>query len=425
MRVTVKSVISFLLGLVFFGVYQGGKYFMNNRLQELAIVLALGLYFYSAVFTAFTDRTIRWAWWFWLTPLFVGYVMISSSLAFSINAGVSMVPSLFAAREFMILFLGPTVYFLYRLGFSLKKIENILIAAMVLVIFSYLFFYHTIDLRAAYFSKGYMFYLVTYDEWRGFRLKPPTYVLIILTFYGLMRIFQPSDRLVKTGFLILVALVGYIWFLQKARSQMATLVMSLMIYPILFKRPNRMNLFILVAPLGVMLLIAGSDILVDKFMNAEGAEVRAASYKTAWTVALKLPVFGYGQSSAFSKTYQDIFGGKFFPDDLGLIGMTFKYGFIGLAMYLFFNFYTATRILKANWYYYRHHKAHNPLLWALFIQATASTTNMMLVPGLAYAEGLATGSLAIALTACYYEEFGIKPGKAKRSKPTDLKPDSS
>lgn len=423
MRINVKTVISFCLILIFYCGYQGGKYFMNNRIQELGLALTLALYFYGAVFTAFTDRTIRWAWWFWSAPMFAGYVMISSSLAFSINADVDISPSLFATREFLIVFLAPALYFLYRLGFSLKDLEKIFILSLIIIIFNYLFFYFTVDLKAAYFSTGYMSYLVTYD-WRGYRLKPPTMGLIILTYYGLIRLFQPSKPLKKIGFLMIIGLVGYVWSLIMARSQMATLAMALVLYPILFKRPNRMNLFILVAPMGLMLLIAVSDILIDNFMHAEGAEVRAVSYKIAWDTALELPFVGYGQSSGYSKTYQAIFGPKFFPDDLGLVGMTFKYGFFGLALYVFFNFYIATRLLKVNWYYRKLYGSHNPVIWSLFMLMTALTINMILVPALAYMQGLTTASLSMAITACYYEEFGLRPGKTSQFNSTKSQLDS-
>ena len=419
MRISVKTLIGSILVVIFFAAYQGGRYFMNNRLQELGLALTLALYFYGALFTAFTDRAIRWAWWFWMAPLFASYVLISSSLAFSINAQVGIAPSLFASREFLIVFLAPALYFLYRLGFSLQQIEKLFVIALVIIIVNYLFFYFAIDLEAAYFSTGYMHYQVTYDEWRGYRLKAPVWALIILTFYGLMRLFQPDSAFNKGGWLLVLGLVFYVWSLLMARAQMAALILAAIIYPILFSRPNRMNLFILVAPLGLMFLIAVSGILVENFMKAEGAEVRAAAYGIAWEEALKHPIFGYGQSSGYSKTYQDIFGGKFFPDDLGLVGLTFKYGFIGLALYVFFHFYVTARLLKANWYYRKHYGAHNPLLWSLFILMTAFTFNLFLIPGLAYMQGLTTASFAIAITACYYEEVGLRPGKTRRSTTAD------
>ncbi len=412
MRISVKALIGFFLILIFYAGYQGGKYFMNNRFQELGIALTFALYFYGAAFTAFTDRGIRWGWWFWSAPMMAGYVMGSSSLAFALNAGVGMAPSLFAAREFLIVFLAPTLYFLYRLGFSPAQLERIFVTSLVVIVINYLFHYFRIDLESAYFSTGYMSYLVTYDEWRGYRLKPPTFALLILTCYGLMRLFQPGRTLDKMGWLAVLGLVGYIWSLIMARSQMATLVLAMLLYPVFFSRPNRMNLFVLVAPLGVMLLIALSGVLVDNFMHAEGAEVRAKSYATAFDTIKALPLFGYGQSSGYSKTYQDIFGPKFFPSDLGLVGITFKYGLIGLGLYLFFNFYVAARLLKVNWYYRKHYGRHNPVIWSLFVLMTALTINLILNPGLAYMQGLTTAAFALAMTACYYEEFGLRPGKA-------------
>jgi hypothetical protein len=412
-RISVKALIGFFLILIFYAGFQGGKYFMNNRFQELGIALTFALYFYGAVFTAFTDRRIRWSWWFWSAPAMAGYIMGSSALAFSQNAGVGMFPSLFAAREFLIVFLAPTLYFLYRLGFSPAHLERIFIISLIVIVFNYLFHYFRIDLESAYFSTGYMSYLVTYDEWRGYRLKPPTFALLILTSYGLMRVFQPGGARDKAAWLMMLGLVGYIWSLIMARSQMATLAMAMMLYPIFFSRPNRMNLFVLAAPLGLMVLIALSGVLVDNFMHAEGAEVRAKSYAMAFKMIQELPLFGYGQSSGYSKTYQDIFGPKFFPSDLGLVGITFKYGMIGLLMYLFFNFYVAARLLKVNWYYRKHYGRHNPLIWSLFVLMTALTINLILNPGLAYMQGLTTASFALAITACYYEEFGLRKGKRR------------
>jgi hypothetical protein len=103
---------------------------------------------------------------------------------------------------------------------------------------------------------------------------------------------------------------------------------------------------------------------------------------------------------------------------LGLVGITFKYGFFGLALYVFFNFYIAARLLKVNWYYRKLHGEHNPVIWSLFMLITALSINMILVPALAYMQGLTTASLSMAITACYYEEFGLRSGKTSHNNPT-------
>jgi hypothetical protein len=406
-RISIQSIIGFLLILIFFAGYQGGKYFLNNRFQELGLALTFALFFYGAIYTALTDRGIRWNWWFWSAPVLVGYIMLSSSLAFALNAGTGIMPSLFAAREFLIIFFAPTLYFLYRLGLPLARLEKLFVISLVIIIVNYIVSYHRVDLEAAYFSTGYMSYLVTYDEWRGYRLKPPTFALIILTCYALIRLVQRSRALEKLGMLIVLGMVGYVWSLIMARSQMATVVLSMMIYPLFLSRANRMNLVILVLPVGLMLLIGLSGFLVDSFMHAEGAEVRAKSYIQAWKTTMELPIFGYGQSSGYSKTYQDIFGPKFFPTDLGIIGTAFKWGFVVVALYLFFDFYVLLRLLKVNWAYRKHYGMHNPVIWSVLMMMTALSLNLILNPGLAYMQGLTTASFAIALTAGYYEQLGL------------------
>ncbi|WP_156929257.1 hypothetical protein [Marichromatium purpuratum] len=406
-RLSVKSIVGFLFILIFFAGYQGGKYFANNRFQEVGLALTFLLFFYGAVFTALTDRTIRWSWWFWSAPLIVGYVMLSSSAAFALNAGVPIMPSLFASREFLILFLAPTLYFLYRLGFAVEDMHRLFVTSLVIIILNYILSYHRVDLEAAYFSTGYMSYLVTYDEWRGYRLKPPTFALIILTCYASIRLFQDGSALRKLLWVVPLLLVGYVWSLIMARSQMATVAMAMLLYPIFLSRPNRANLLVLVVPVGLMLLLAAGSTLVDAFMNAEGADVRAKAYVIAWQTALEHPVIGFGQSSGYSKTYQDVFGPKFFPDDLGIVGTAFKYGFLGVFLYLFANFYVLSRLIKTNWYYRKRHGVHHPLIWSLLMMMTALTLNLILNPGLAYMQGLTTAAFAVGITACLYEDMGL------------------
>ena len=81
-----------------------------------------------------------------------------------------------------------------------------------------------------------------------------------------------------------------------------------------------------------------------------------------------------------------------------MVGMTYKYGLVGLALYLFMHGLIWLRLWQAN----IRHKAcrgeRNPLLWALLIFMTAQTFNLALNPGLAYAQGITLGSLALALS---------------------------
>jgi hypothetical protein len=405
MRISIKTVIDLSLILIFYAGFQGGKYFINNRFQELGFAVTICLFFYAAVKLAYVPSFKQWRIWFWSAPLLVLYLMISAALSFSLFAQASFGPSFFGTREFIIIFLAPTIFFIYKLGYPIERIEKMFVISLIIIIFNYLFWYFKIDLPSAYFSSGYTSYLVTYDEWRGYRLKPPLIALVIITLYTGFRLFQNTTVLKKAGFIILALLIGYIWFLVKARSQMATIALAVFLYPIFFSRPKRFNFFILAMPIILLLLVALGSLVVDKFLNAEGAEVRAASYEIAFDNIAKRPFFGHGQSSAYSLTYQDLFGKKFYPTDLGLVGTIFKYGLIGGLIYLFFNFYIFYKLIKFNWYYRYIHNRHNLVLWSLLILSVAITINLMLNPVLVMMQGLTFAAFAIGLTACYQEEY--------------------
>jgi len=405
MSVSIRNIIDISLIIIFYAGFQGGKYFLNNRMQELGFAITISLFIYCAIRLAHSQIKIKWAWWFWSAPMFILYLMISASVSFSLLADTAIAPSFFGTREFLIIILTPTIYFIYKLGYEIERLERIFVISLIIIVLNYLFHYFRLDLPSTYFSSGYTSYLVTYDEWRGYRLKPPLIALVIITLFTGFRICQ-NDGLLKNIFLIILAcIIGYIWYLVKARSQMATIVLAVFIYPIFFSRPRRINLFILVAPLILLSIIALGSALVDKFMTAEGSEVRAHSYNIAFEGIHERPFFGHGQSSAYSKTYQDLYGKKFFPTDLGIVGITFKYGLIGAFIYLFFNFYIFHRLMRVNWYYRHINKRHNLVIWSLLVLSIAITINLLLNPVLAMMQGLTFASFAIGLTACYHDKY--------------------
>jgi hypothetical protein len=56
--------------------------------------------------------------------IFLAYAFFFPAQRFSVNASVAIVPSLFVSREFLISMLCPALYFLYRLGFEVERIEK-------------------------------------------------------------------------------------------------------------------------------------------------------------------------------------------------------------------------------------------------------------------------------------------------------------
>ena len=174
MRFNLSSLVLVALSFAIFAGLGGGKFFMHNRIQELGIAVILGLFLLAFYLSAFRLSSGQWFLWVSTCLSFVVFIMVFWSMIFSFKANQSFLPSLLASREFLLLLIAPAIYLLYRSGLQLDKIGYALVAGLVLAAFSYLFFYFTLDLKAAYFSDDqFTHHLVTFDEERGFRLKPP------------------------------------------------------------------------------------------------------------------------------------------------------------------------------------------------------------------------------------------------------------
>jgi len=181
------------------------------------------------------------------------------------------------------------------------------------------------------------------------------------------------------------------------RSTLATMLISIFLYPFFLSRPNRFGLLMIALPIAAIAAPFAIEIAYLKFTGAEGGSVRLESYQTALNEIPKKWLLGVGEDSAFGQTYATLYGAKFFPSDLGLIGITFKYGFVGLFLYLYFHFSILIRLCRTNWLVIRSDGRANPLIWAMLIFLCAQTFNLILNPGLAYAQGITVASMAVAL----------------------------
>ena len=125
---------------IFYVGFQGGRYYLENRIQELGFVVVLTLFAYGAIKLAMQRADVKWSLWFWVTPLIISYPMIISSTTYYLNTGSNIFYSFFATREFLIIYLAPTIFFMYRLGYPIERLEKIFVISLNLIIINYLFF---------------------------------------------------------------------------------------------------------------------------------------------------------------------------------------------------------------------------------------------------------------------------------------------
>jgi len=393
-----EPVIYGAICLAVFAGFQGGRYYLANRLQELGIACALLLFGLGAWRALFSLSRTEWMRWVAAPIYLIGGIMVISATVFTLNFEGNLLYSVFSAREFLLAFMGPGIYLLCRCGLPRESVERCLWISFVALMINYLFFYFTMDLRAAFFSSDHTISnLVTYDAWRGFRLKPPLFAIMIALLGSLVLLRQARGASLRLGALLTIVLATWIWSIVLFRSTLATMLLSVLLYPLFLSRRNRIPLIIVLIPLGLIVAPIIGSLALENFLGADGGSVRAKAFAKAFEHIPGHLIFGAGEDSAYGDSYQDIVARYFFPSDLGLVGVTYKYGIAGVYLYLFMHGKIWTRLWQANVMLVETTGRINPLIWGFMIFFTAQTFNLALNPGLAYAQGITAGSLALAL----------------------------
>lgn len=390
-----------LLGLLFIAIFagfQGGRYYLANRLQELGIAAALCLFFIGAWRGLFLLKQGEWRCWVIRPMMLVFGIMITSALVFVVNFEGKFLYSFFSAREFLLAFVGPGIYLLVRCGLSTQRVEHILWLALAALMVNYLYFYFSMDLRATYFSSDHtVSNLVTYGEWRGFRLKPPLFAIMVALLASICLLFQATRATVTLGAIAIVGLAIYIWSIVLFRSTLATMLLSVLLYPLLLAQRNRLQVALVLAPLVLVVMPLVVQSALAQFSDAYGGNIRTKAFGVAMQHIPHHFLLGAGEDSAYGESYQDLVAPYFYPSDLGLVGTFYKYGLLGILLYLFMHGKIWLTLWQGNLDFKLQHGHHNSLLWALLIFMTAQTFNLALNPGLAYAQGITLGSVALAL----------------------------
>lgn len=391
-----------LIFLAIFAGCQGGRYYMSNRLQELGIFSGLALMVLGTWRAFFQlDMATLQAWVF--KPIYLVFgIMLISSIAFYVNFGGNPLYSFFSAREFMLAFMGPGVYLLCRTGFPIALVERTVRFAFIALMINYLIFYFTLDLPSLFFSTDHtVSNLVSYDDWRGFRLKPPLFAIMVGLMAALIGVGQSRSILSWVASLSVVSIAIYIWSIVMFRSTLATMALSMLLYPIVFASRNRIPLVVVLSPLIILCIPVAFELMLDVFLGSDGGSLRKKAFGLAFEHIPRHFFFGAGEDNAYGISYQDIVAPYFYVDDIGIVGTLYKYGVIGGFLYLYMHFKIWSQLWAANIKFTQVNGRLNPLLWAIFMWLTAMAFNLVLNPGLAYAQGITIASIGFALASLH------------------------
>lgn len=398
LSLNLMPLVLIILFLAVFAGCQGGRYYLANRLQEVGIASALILFLLGVWKGMFQLHKKEWNRWVMMPMVLIFGIMIISAIVFKINYNGNIFYSFFSAREFMLAFVGPGIFLLCRCGLPIAWVERTILFAILALMVNYLFFYNTMDLKAAFFSVDHtVSNLVTYDEWRGFRLKPPLFAIMVGLLSGFMMLLQ--SRRIMSFFVALtfIGLAGYIWSIVQFRSTLASMLLAVLLYPLLLAKRNRLHLVIVLAPLVILIIPVIAQYAVNYFMATDGGGLRAKAFMLAFEQIPTHFFLGAGEDSAYGDSYQDLVAPYFFPSDLGLVGTFYKYGLMGAILYLYMHGKIWFALWRSNLLDTEQGQPSSPLLWGLLIFMTAQTFNLVLNPGLAYAQGITLGSIALSL----------------------------
>jgi hypothetical protein len=205
-----------------------------------------------------------------------------------------------------------------------------------------------------------------------------------------------------------ICLSVFIWSLVILRAVAAGIVVSLILYPFLWRRRANLYLVITLVPILPIACYVLMDPMLGYVEGAHGAGVRMEAFGLALTEFKSNWLIGWGQSSAYTLTYQDLFNPKFFPSDLGIVGIMFKYGALGALIYIIACPTLLLKAARAHWMALALDGKPNPIYQALTVFMTVMSINIVLWPGLAMGQGLTAAGITLGFSACVLNEFRKK-----------------
>jgi O-Antigen ligase len=368
MKFKLKIFINFAVIFSIYTGFQGARYFLQNRLQELGFALLILVFLYASTLAAFSQKNkdIGWNKWFFTIFIFIAYVMVFPAYLFSKHTGAPIAPSVMASREFMGIILGPCLYYLYRCGYTMKELEKLVAYGLGAIIITYIICNFTISKEAWFFSSdGFKRGVVAFD-FRGYRLMAPYVALqIAVPYFGYKAYAEKEGRLFNLFFLSL-----YIWsfFLYQSRSLNAAVVVGIIFFFVFLKSKKNGPLFLMALPLLFWALVAIGYNFIHLLMEqaALGADVRLHAIRQAIEQIQLHPFFGMGMMSTTTLTDGAFLNNKyFFAVDIGLIGIAYRYGLVGALIYLIFVIYAFIALINTHFRFTKLKIKTNPLIFAL------------------------------------------------------------
>jgi O-antigen ligase len=385
-----------LVGLLgAFGFFDYDQLVQFKLISELCV---LALFAWLALSVRFDSR---WVMLVFLPAFGLLLFVLTYAYVFTLRVDSSLLPSILSQRNYVYVLLGPAVYLLYTRGWRLEDFQQIFLLAMIMAVLS-LLVYDTVFASHSFLLSGQFFVLRLGEvaEQSSIYRVMNTSALFLLMYFG-RRALQARDVVLLVFALGMAGISAAVLAIGLPRGLLASIVVAMVLYAAFLARPARATMSIALIPLGV--LAVGivfpylSRVFVDRFGEDLSYRARVHEASSAWQSIKEYPLLGFGSDSAQTVSFQDLFG-QFYPSDIGLLGVTFQFGLVGLVLYLLLVGWLCASMLGLVWAYAeKAPAAQSAFLWAMFIVCLSFLVASPLQARLLYGTGLPVGAFAWGL----------------------------
>jgi hypothetical protein len=319
--------------------------FTGIYIVEAVFSAMLGAYFFIYGLSAVLSHAISHRALWWLCIL-TSSMMLWSGWAALLTFGQPLVFGVLAQRDLLLCFAGIYLYLSLRTNrVNLDEIERVFVFLAWGSALTYLVLINVLDPNQYRDVRGF----IAYSELRGGYL---------FHFNVLLIVFGAIYYLVRSLFLVRLSSItaalfflSYLVLVHKGRAVLIALVLSLALMIIFYvSSRQRLRFLLWLVPLGALIVVAlvfsgdgatgdYSRLFGSAFSVLQGtSSVDTSANARLWEIAAAVkyiaanPLVGSGElSHQWNGGFQSAMG-YFYPSDIGLVGVVFVYGVLGLVL---------------------------------------------------------------------------------------------
>lgn len=238
--------------------------------------------------------------------------------------------------------------------------------------------------------------LVRWDELRGYRFLVPHTIVISAVLLSLLSTYRRDGSILLHGATACLSLT--ILYLSYSRIVLLCLAVAAVVCLTVGLLRSIAVTRVVAGALVAYLVLCG--VILRLSLDFAGRDLSAVSRQFSLKIASRsidrFPVLGFGQAISSKISYEDVFGQGFVPTDLGTTGIVFRYGYVGLIVYVV----VATAAFLGSWRFWRASRTTIGVpASTLPIVVTLITIASFSLPAVLTGDGIAIVSIAIGLGA--------------------------